>query len=63
MAYVDPLLSDAVPEYTSNLDTHTWAGFYVAESIEQEGYKRTLRSGKLAKSCSAKTAKIFERRK
>ena len=62
MEYVDPLLSTKVPGYVVNLDTHTWAGEYVAQAMETSGYKRTLRRGKLSAERSAKSAMIFAKR-
>jgi hypothetical protein len=63
MAYVDPILTARVAGYENQLDTHTWAGSYVAQAMEKSGYKKTSRIGKLPEGCSAKTAMIFEKRR
>ena len=59
LAHVDPLLSRAVPAYVTHPDTHTWAGGFVAEAMEQAGYRRLNRSGKLPEGCAARTAMMF----
>jgi hypothetical protein len=58
MAGVDPLLRAKLgPEYGQR-DSTTWAGGFVAEEIEAEGWKRAGRKS-LPARCVAKTAAFF----
>ena len=58
MAGVDPILQEQLgPEYGQR-DSTTWAGGFVAEEIEAEGWHRKGRKS-LPKNCKAKTAAFF----
>jgi hypothetical protein len=58
MAGVDPLIKDVLGEEYGHRDTTGWAGTFVAEEMEAEGWIRKGRN-KLPESCVAKTAAFF----
>ena len=61
MAGVDPLLVDALGSEYGHRDTASWAGTFVAEEMEAEGYVRDGRKP-LPSDCVAKTAAFFRPR-
>ena len=60
MAGVDPLLQEKLGKEYGQRDSTTWAGTFVAEEIEAEGWMRSGRKS-LPAGCVAKTAAFFVR--
>ena len=61
MAGVDPLLVRELGADYGTFDTTSWAGGFVAEEMEAQGYRQT-RKKPMPAGCVAKTAAFFERR-
>jgi len=61
MAGVDPLLVRELGADYGSFDTTSWAGGFVAEEMESQGYRQT-RKKPMPVGCVAKTAAFFERR-
>lgn len=61
LAGVDPLLRDALGSAYGSFDTTSWAGGFVAEEMESQGYRQTGKRA-MPPGSVAKTAAFFERR-
>ncbi|HTX48731.1 MAG TPA: hypothetical protein VME40_05000 [Caulobacteraceae bacterium] len=61
LAGVDPLIQERLGQDYGGSDTTNWAGFLIAEVMEEMGYARTGKKGRLPPECVAKSAEIFVR--
>ena len=61
LAGVDPILVRELGDDYGSFDTTGWAGGFVAEEMESQGYRQT-RKKQMPAGCVAKTAAFFERR-
>lgn len=61
LAGVDPLLRAALGADYGSFDTTSWAGGFVAEEMESQGYRQTGKRSMPA-GCVAKTAAFFVHR-
>lgn len=56
---VDPLIQQRLGQDYGGKDTTNWAGTLIAEVMEEMGYERTGKKGRLPPECVAKSAEIF----